>query len=179
VSCSGAGTGVTIPTNAINTAAPGQLVNPAYMPEVGLNAKSMALPPLETAAGGINYGFTAAPNAASAASSLVSPGMTAVPPDGYAWQQGLTDLDALKQSALTPMPPQPLSGPMTLDPALVGKPLVGGPDMIQPGINNVTLGRADLVPNAYTVGDPTSTTRLPFNEQLNLAKNQSQLRSVS
>jgi hypothetical protein len=174
----GAGSGVTIPTNAINTAAPGQLVNPAYMPEVGLSAKSMALPPLETAAGGINYGFTAAPNAASAASSLVSPGMTAVPPPG-SLANNLTGLDALKQSALTPMPPQPLSGPMTLDPALVGKPLVGGPDMIQPGINNVTLGRADLVPNAYTVGDPTSTTRLPFNEQLNLAKNQSQLTSQS
>jgi hypothetical protein len=96
----GAGTGVTIPTNAINTAAPGQLVNPAYMPEVGLNAKSMALPPLETAAGGINYGFTAAPNAASAASSLVSPGMTAVPPDGTL-AKGLTDLDALKQAEVS------------------------------------------------------------------------------
>lgn len=96
----GAGSGITIPTNAINTAAPGQLVNPAYMPQVGLNAKSMALPPLETAAGGINYGFTAAPNAASAASSLVSPGMTAVPPDGTL-AKGLTDLDALKQAEVS------------------------------------------------------------------------------
>jgi hypothetical protein len=55
----GAGSGITIPTNAINAAGPGQLVNPAYMPQVGLNANTMALPPLETTAG-TNFGLTTA-----------------------------------------------------------------------------------------------------------------------
>jgi len=54
----GAGSGITIPTAAISNAAPGQLVNSTFMPQVGLNAKAMALPSLETAAGSINYGFT-------------------------------------------------------------------------------------------------------------------------
>jgi hypothetical protein len=154
----GAGSGLTIPTNAINAAGPGQLVNPAYMPKVGLNANAMALPPLETAAGGMNYGFTAAaPNAASAASSLVSPGMTAVPPPG-SLANNLTGLDALKQSALTPMPPQPLSGPMTLDPAQFGRPFDANITKVFPG------GTTEAMPNAYTIGDPSLSTNYSLSQ---------------
>jgi len=81
----GAGSGITIPTNAINTAAPGQLVNPAYMPKVGeLATSGLKLPPID-----------------SAGANLVTPSMTAVPPQG-ALANNLTGLDALKQSALGP-----------------------------------------------------------------------------
>lgn len=54
----GAGSGITIPTNAINTAAPGQLVNTNLLPKVGELTKSgLNLPPLDTAAG-TNFGLT-------------------------------------------------------------------------------------------------------------------------
>lgn len=54
----GAGTGVTIPTNAINTAAPGQLLNyDALSKAGGIGLKAPALPPLETTAG-TNFGLT-------------------------------------------------------------------------------------------------------------------------
>lgn len=44
----GAGSGLTIPTNAINAAGPGQLVNPAYMPKVGeLATSGLKLPPID------------------------------------------------------------------------------------------------------------------------------------
>jgi hypothetical protein len=56
----GAGTGVTIPTNAINTAAPGQLVNyDALSKAGGIGLKAPALPPLEATAG-TNFGLTTA-----------------------------------------------------------------------------------------------------------------------
>lgn len=56
----GAGTGVTIPTNAINTAAPGQLVNyDALSKAGGIGLKAPALPPLETTAG-TNFGLSTA-----------------------------------------------------------------------------------------------------------------------
>ena len=56
----GAGTGITIPTNAINTAAPGQLVNyDALSKAGGIGLKAPALPPLETTAG-TNFGLSTA-----------------------------------------------------------------------------------------------------------------------
>jgi hypothetical protein len=152
----GAGSGVTVPAAVVNTAGTTSLVNPAMMPQVGLNAgKAMALPSLEGTAAGlsnvggapINYGFGAA---SSAPASLVTPGMTAVPPPG-ALANNLTGLDALKQSALTPMPPQPLSGPMTLDPAVYGRPF-------DANITRVFPGTGQELPNAYTIGEPGMIT---------------------
>jgi hypothetical protein len=76
--------------------------------------------------------------------------MTAVPPPG-ALANNLTGLDALKQSALTPMPPQPLSGPMTLDPAVYGRPF-------DANITRVFPGTGQELPNAYTIGEPGMIT---------------------
>jgi hypothetical protein len=158
----GAGSGVTVPAAAVNTAGTTSLVNPAMMPQVGLNAgKAMALPSLEGTAAGlsnvggapINYGFGAA---SSAPASLVTPGMTAVPPPG-ALANNLTGLDALKQSALTPMPPQPISGPMTLDPAIYGRPF-------EANITRVFPGGMDPIPNAYTIGEPGMITNYPMSQ---------------
>jgi hypothetical protein len=156
----GAGSGVTVPAAAVNTAGTTALVNPAMMPQVGLNAsKAMALPSLEGTAAGlsnvgsapVNYGFGAS---AAAPASVVTPGMTAVPPPG-ALANNLTGLDALKQSALTPMPPQPISGPMTLDPAVYGRPF-------DANITRYFPGDGRVLPNAYTVGEPGLQTNLPL-----------------
>ncbi len=84
---SGAGSGVTIPTKAISTAQPGQLVNYDALSKIGPNAPP--LPPLQGTAAGtfdaagnyvqgsaginpINYGFTSVPPVNTA----VTPGMT-------------------------------------------------------------------------------------------------------
>ena len=87
----GAGSGVTIPTNAINTAAPGQLVNyDALSKAGGIGLKAPALPPLQGTAAGtldaagnvvqgstgvnpVNYGFN---STAPVDMARVTPGMT-------------------------------------------------------------------------------------------------------
>jgi hypothetical protein len=112
----GAGSGVTIPTNAINTAAPGQLVNYDALSQagkVGIKATN-PLPSLQGTAAGtldaagnvvqgstgvnpVNYGFN---STAPVDMARVTPGMTAVPPDGTL-TKGLTDLDALKQAEVS------------------------------------------------------------------------------
>lgn len=146
----GAGTGITVPTAAINTSATPAMFNSTPFGQVGLNAKSMALPPLETA-GGINYGFTSA-SAPAVNMSLTTPGMTAVPPPG-ALASNLTGLDALKQGALTPPAPQPFTGSgMTLDPAKFGRPFDANITKVFPG------GTTEAMPNAYTIGDPSLST---------------------
>lgn len=81
----GAGTGITVPTNAINTAAPGQLVNPAYMPKVGeLTASGLKLPPIDASlantqslAGAQNLANTAA-SPYSLTGNTMSQGLNAV-----------------------------------------------------------------------------------------------------
>jgi hypothetical protein len=111
----GAGTGVTIPTNAINTAAPGQLVNYDALSQAGkFGIKATPLPSLQGTAAGtldaagnvvqgstgvnpVNYGFN---STAPVDMARVTPGMTAVPPDGTL-AKGLTDLDALKQAEVS------------------------------------------------------------------------------
>ena len=112
----GAGSGVTIPTDAINTAAPGQLVNYDALSQagkVGIKATN-PLPSLQGTAAGtldaagnvvqgstgvnpVNYGFN---STAPVDMARVTPGMTAVPPDGTL-TKGLTDLDALKQAEVS------------------------------------------------------------------------------
>jgi len=165
----GTGSGLTVPAAAVNTAPTGALINSAAMPQVGLNAgKAMALPSLEGTAAGlsnvgsapINYGFGAA---SSAPASLVTPGMTAVPPPG-ALANNLTGLDALKQSALTPITPPPVSGPMTLDPAIYGRPFEASVTSYFPG------GGAPAMPNAYTIGDPGLQTNLSLDRASMMAR---------
>jgi hypothetical protein len=111
----GAGSGVTIPTDAINTAAPGQLVNYDALSQAGkVGLKATRLPSLQGTAAGtldaagnvvqgstgvnpVNYGFN---STAPVDMARVTPGMTAVPPDGTL-TKGLTDLDALKQAEVS------------------------------------------------------------------------------
>jgi hypothetical protein len=46
-----------------------------------------------------------------------------------------------------------------------------GAETISPSIHGVTLGRATPnLPNAYTLGDPTSTTNLPLNRAIDVAR---------
>jgi hypothetical protein len=75
----GAGSGITIPTNAINTAAPGQLVNPAYMPKVGeLATSGLKLPPLDASlANTQNLANTAASPYSLTSNTLSSQGLNA------------------------------------------------------------------------------------------------------
>lgn len=81
----GAGTGITVPTNAINAAGPGQLVNPAYMPKVGeLTASGLNLPPIDASlantqslAGAQNLANTAASPYSLTGNTMSSQGLNA------------------------------------------------------------------------------------------------------
>ncbi len=159
----GGGSGLTVPASAINTSATSPaLFNAGPIGNVGLNANAnmMQLPSLT------NAGATTV----SSAPSLVTPSVVSTP-------SNLTGLDALKQSAIgggtMPSIAQPatsVGGPMTLDPAVYGRPVMSSAETISPSIHGVTLGRADAIPNAYTLGDPTSTTNLPLNQSISMAR---------
>lgn len=147
----GAGTGITVPTAAINTSATPAMFNSTPFGQVGLNAKSMALPPLETA-GGVNYGFTSA-SAPAVNMSLASP----VSSQSNLLATNLGPLDAAKQSAIMGQPAPPLTGSgMTLDPRIYGRPFDANITKVFPG------GGVDAMPNAYTLGDPSLSTNYPL-----------------
>lgn len=149
----GAGTGITVPTAAINTSATPAMFNSTPFGQVGLNAKSMALPPLETA-GGVNYGFTSA-SAPAVNMSLASP----VSSQSNLLATNLGPLDAAKQSAIMGQPAPPLTGSgMTLDPRIYGRPFDANITKVFPG------GGVDAMPNAYTLGDPSLSTNYPLSD---------------
>lgn len=118
----GAGSGVTVPAAAVNTAAPTSLINSAAMPKVGMTipANTLTLPELSTAS---------------------------LPPP----------------APLTP----PVSGPMTLDPAVYGRPFDANITKVFPG-NGIT----DAMPNAYTIGEPGLSTNYPFSQAKLMAQAQ-------
>jgi hypothetical protein len=75
----GAGSGITIPTNAINAAGPGQLVNPSLMPKVGeLTTSGLKLSPLDASlASTQNLANTAASPYSLTGNTLSSQGLNA------------------------------------------------------------------------------------------------------
>jgi hypothetical protein len=118
---------LTVPAAAVNTAPTGALVNSAAMPQVGtLTAPSnaLSLPSISTPA------------------SVVTPGMTAVPPPG-ALANNLTGLDALKQSAL--MPPASVAHPTATD-GFFG--LKTQPFQPVGGANGITQAQAQTIYNS-------------------------------
>lgn len=129
----GAGSGLTVPAAAVNTAPTGALVNSAAMPQVGtLTAPSnaLSLPSISTPA------------------SVVTPGMTAVPPPG-ALANNLTGLDALKQSALTPpAPPASVVNQAATDGLSSPFGLKSQPFQPVGGANGITQAQAQTIYNS-------------------------------
>ena len=152
----GAGSGLTVPAAAVNTAGTTSLVNSAALPQVGLTASpnAMTLPSLTNA--GTTSASVVAPSAAS--SPLVDTRFATVTNPQLAVDRGAMNL--ANQSfgtgvQINPVTQSTVSG-MTLDPSVYGRPF-------DPNITRV-FTEGQVLPNAYTVGDPTLSTNYPLSQ---------------